>query len=63
MITFNDIKVWREEFEQYALKNKKVLNLDKDDKSNYKCVETQELWNAWFNACVAQVERFIRSMV
>lgn len=63
MITFNDIKIWREEFESYVVKTKKVINLDKDTQSNYKCTETQALWDAWFNACVAQVEKFIRSMV
>ena len=63
MITFNDIKIWRDEFEQYVLKTKKVINLEKDDRQNYKCTEAQALWDAWFNACVAQVEKFIRSMV
>ena len=45
------------------LKTKKIINLEKDDKQNYKCTEAQALWDAWFNACVAQVEKFIRSMV
>ena len=63
MITFNDIKVWRTEFEQYINKTSKVINLEKDEKLNYKSQEAQALWDAWFNACVAQVERFIRSMV
>ena len=63
MINAVDINVWRDEFEQYASKVKKVFNLERGDDGLYKSSETQELWLAWVEACISQMERFIRSLV